>query len=186
MDCRTAICDGKWVIMYCAFACTAGLDRLRYAGSSPWAKQTAPYGIGMLSLVSTTPPAADSPHAGLTSWDAHFLTAARSSLPYTSAMELSNLGAFTSESDTTLGIRDVCWIQNPTPMSAALDLNIIGAQGRLAVVVGYRQGAVDEEIVHRFVHCFDKMIRLLAASDQEIIAARVTFGQIRNILLQEK
>ena len=138
----------------------------------------------MLSLVSTTPPAADSPHAGLTSWDAYFLAGARSSLPYSSSMELSNLGAFTS--DSALGVHDVCWMQNPTPMSAALDLNIIGAQGRLAVVVGYRQGAVDEEIVHRFVHCFDKMIRLLAASDQEIIAARVTFGQIRNILSQKK
>lgn len=154
------------------------------SGSSPWAKQTAPYGIGMLSLVPSAPPAADSPHAGLTAWDAHFLTAARSPLPYSSSMELSNLGAFTS--DSALGVHDVCWMQAPTPMGAVLDLNIIGAQGGLAVVVGYRQGAVDEEIVRRFVRCFDKMVRSLAARDPKIMAADITFGQIRRILLEEK
>ena len=99
-------------------------------------------------------------------------------------MVLSNLGAFTSNS--ALGVRDVCWLQNPTPMSAALDLNVIGAQGGLAVVVGYRQGAVDEEIVHRFVRSFGRMIRLLAARDQDVIAADVSLGQIRSILLREK
>jgi hypothetical protein len=131
--------------------------------NNPQADGRRGMGMGMLSRLPdppVDPEAADYDPAAPTGWERFFVERARSSVPFTTSLHMSDLGRV----DLPPGASDAFFAQSACPFGAAYHANIVGHAGGVRVTTTWIEGASgtrgQSEEVHRvFKAVLERMAR---------------------------
>lgn len=117
--------------------------------------------MGMLAYISKDVATPDSKGRPRTGWEVFLEKQLESPNSFRRSLEVSNLGLM----EETEPAR-VCWAQMPSPVGAAIAVNVLSTRdGTMSMSIGWRDGAVKEDLVHAFRDALGSALHILGKEE---------------------